>query len=266
MKFNLNMVLAALLGTIFVLMTVSFVSEAIFDPRPPEQEGYVIAVPESDAGGAPAKPEETPIAVLLANADADAGARVFKRCQACHTDTEGGPNKVGPNLWNIVNRPIATHEGFSYSAAMQEFSNGGEKQWTYENLDVFIKAPKKDVPGTAMGFAGLSRDEDRADLIAYLSTMSNDPVPFPEPPAPDETADAGAADGGETGDAAAPADSSEAAPAADDSEATPAADDSASGDADAGPANAESTTAEPADDAEATPPGSADSEQPENSQ
>nr|WP_272212762.1 cytochrome c family protein [Marinicella sp. W31]MDC2878678.1 cytochrome c family protein [Marinicella sp. W31] len=179
MKFNLNMVLAALLGTVFVLMTVSFVSEAIFDPRLPEKEGYVIAVPESDASGAPVKVEETPISVLLASADAGAGERVFKRCQACHTDTEGGPNKVGPNLWDLVNRPIASHEGFSYSAAMKDFSDGGEKHWTYENLDVFIKAPKKDVPGTAMGFAGLSDDQDRADLIAYLSTMSNNPVPFP---------------------------------------------------------------------------------------
>lgn len=196
MKFNLNMVLAALLGTVFVLMTVSFISEAIFDPHHPEQEGFVIEVAEAPGGGAPAAKEETPIGVLLASANAEAGERVFKRCQACHTDTEGGPNKVGPNLWDLVNRPIATHEGFSYSAAMKEFSEGGSKEWTYENLDVFIKAPKKDVPGTAMGFAGLSSDKDRADLIAYLSTMSNDPVPFPEPPSEDAEAsgdDAGAA-------------------------------------------------------------------------
>ncbi len=256
MKFNLNMVLAALLGTIFVLMTVSFVSEAIFDPRPPEKEGYVIAVPETDASGAPAKVEETPISVLLASASPDAGERVFKRCQACHTDTEGGPNKVGPNLWDIVDRPIATHEGFSYSAAMKDFSNGGEKHWTYENLDVFIKAPKKDVPGTAMGFAGLSDDQDRADLIAYLSTMSNDPVPFPEPPS-DETADAGSAAGDGAGEAAAPAEAGEAAPAA---------TDDAAGNADAGPANADNATAEPAPGAEATPPGSADSEEPAKSE
>ncbi|MAM13170.1 MAG: cytochrome c family protein [Rhizobiaceae bacterium] len=256
MKFNLNMVLAALLGTIFVLMTVSFVSEAIFDPRLPETEGYVIAVPETDASGAPAKVEETPISVLLASAAPDAGERVFKRCQACHTDTEGGPNKVGPNLWDIVNRPVASHEGFSYSAAMKDYANGGETLWTYENLDAFIKAPKKDVPGTAMGFAGLSDDEDRADLIAYLSTMSNDPVPFPEPPS-DETADAGSATGDGSGEVAAPAEGGEAAPAA---------TDGASGDADAGPANAESTTAEPAPDAEATPPGSAESEQPASGQ
>lgn len=243
MKFNLNMVLAALLGTVFVLMTVSFISEAIFDPHHPEKEGFVIEVAET-TGGAPAEVQETPIAVLLASASADAGERVFKRCQACHDVTEGGPNKVGPNLWDVVDRPIASHEGFSYSAAMQEFSEGGSKHWTYENLDAFIKAPKKDIPGTAMGFAGLAADKDRADLIAYLSTLSNNPVPFPEPPAE------GASD-----EAAAPADgaSETAAPA------EGAAEEAQPADANMEPKEA---TAEPAEGAEPTPPGAAESEQP----
>jgi len=233
MKFNLNMVLASLLGTVFVLMTVSFVSEAVFDTRVPEKEGYVIAVPDEPASGQPVEKKETPIAVLLASASAGSGERVFKRCQACHTDTEGGPNKVGPNLWDIVNRPIATHEGFSYSAAMKEFSNGGEKLWTYENLDAFIKAPKKDIPGTAMGFAGLSDDEDRADLIAYLSTMSNDPVPFPEPPAPEKTADASnASDGGETAETGEAANEDGAAESNSDDAGVPAGEDGASGEQD----------------------------------
>lgn len=239
MKFNLNMVLGALLGTVFVLMTVSFVSEAIFDPHHPEQEGYAIEVAEASNTGAPAAEAETPIAVLLADASADAGERVFKRCQACHDVTEGGPNKVGPNLWGVVDRPIASHEGFSYSAAMKEFSEGGEKHWTFENLNVFIKAPKKDVPGTAMGFAGLASDTDRADLLAYLRTLSNDPVPLPEP------------------EAAAPAEGGDAA-------AAPA--DGASSEAGAAEAPAQETTAEPAEGSTETPPGAAESEQPATSE
>ena len=218
-------------------MTVSFISEAIFDPHHPEQEGFVIEVAEPTGGGAPAPVEETPISVLLASADASAGERVFKRCQACHTDTEGGPNKVGPNLWDLVDRPIATHEGFSYSAAMKKFSEGGSKLWTYENLNVFIKAPKKDVPGTAMGFAGLSSDKDRANLIAYLSTMSNDPVPFPEPPAEDAAASDGASAEGQTAEAPAEAGT-----------------------------EPQEATAEPAEGATSTPPGSAEVEQPEKSE
>lgn len=188
MKFNLNMVLGSLLGTIFILMTVSFVSDAVFDTPAPEREGYVIVVPETMLSpGGPAKTGDVPIAVLLASGSADAGRNVFKRCQACHTDTDGGPNKVGPNLWDIVDRPIASHEGFSYSAAMKDFSEGGEKVWTFENLDAFIKAPKKDIPGTAMGFAGLAKDQDRADLLVYLNSMSSDPKPLP---VPEEAADA----------------------------------------------------------------------------
>ena len=131
-----------------------------------------------------------------ADGDAAAGEKIFKKCQACHTAEDGGANKVGPNLWNIVNRPVASHEGFKYSGAMTEFAAGGTV-WDYDHLDHFIKKPKDLVPGTAMGFAGLSKIQDRADLIAYLRTMSNDPAPLPDPNAAPaaESADAAPAEG-----------------------------------------------------------------------
>lgn len=96
MKFNLNMVLAALLGTIFVLMTVSFVSEAIFDPRPPEKEGYVIAVPETDASGAPAKVEETPISVLLASATRMRESAFSNAVRPVTPTPRAGPTRLAP--------------------------------------------------------------------------------------------------------------------------------------------------------------------------
>jgi cytochrome c len=80
-----------------------------------------------------------------------------------------------------VDRPIASHEGFSYSAAMKDFSKGGSEKWTFENLNKFLTAPKKDVPGTAMGFAGLPKDQDRANVILYLHTLADSPVPLPDP-------------------------------------------------------------------------------------
>ncbi|TIX11535.1 MAG: cytochrome c family protein, partial [Mesorhizobium sp.] len=104
-----------------------------------------------------------------------------KQCQACHSGEKGGPNKVGPDLWDIIDRPVAEHEGFAYSAGMKDFSKGGAEKWTYDNLNHFITSPKKFVKGTAMGFAGLPKDEDRANVIAYLRTLSDSPKPLPAP-------------------------------------------------------------------------------------
>ncbi len=203
MNSKMNTAIGALLGTVFVLMTVSIASEGIFATEAPEEPGFKIAVAESNDGGAAEEaPAETPIAVLLASADASKGEGVFKKCAACHTGDEGGANKVGPNLWGIVDRPVASHEGFSYSSSMQEFSKGGEELWTYDNLNHFLIKPKAFVSGTAMGFAGIKKDADRADLIAYLRTLSSSPVPLPSPeaaaPAADEAAAAEEAPAAET--------------------------------------------------------------------
>ena len=180
-----NTALGALLGTVFVLMSISIASEGIFASEAPEKPGFIIAAAEEGEGGGEAKEEvaETPIAVLLASADAGKGESIFKKCQACHTDDKGGANKVGPNLWGIVGRPVASHEGFSYSSGMKDFSNGGQETWTFENLNHFLTKPKAFVSGTAMGFAGLKKETDRADLLAYLRTVSDNPVPLPEAPA-----------------------------------------------------------------------------------
>lgn len=182
-----NMGVGALLGTVFVLMSVSIASEGIFHSEAPEKEGFAIVAAEGAAeGGEEAagggEAAVTPIATLLASADAGAGEAVFKKCQACHSGEKGGPNKVGPGLWNIVNHPVAAHEGFSYSAGMKTFAEGG-KVWDFEHLNHFLLAPKKYVAGTAMGFAGLKKDDERANLIAYLRTLSDSPAPLPSPSA-----------------------------------------------------------------------------------
>ncbi|GAB4352298.1 MAG: hypothetical protein Kow0026_09740 [Oricola sp.] len=195
---NLNTYAGAFLGTVFVMMTVGILGEAIFETEAPEEAGFAIVA--GDGGGetteAAKGPTVEPVAPLLASADVSKGESIFKKCHACHTVEQGGPNKVGPNLWNIVNRPVASHEGFKYSGAMTEFAAGGTV-WDYDHLNHFIKKPKSLVPGTAMGFAGLSKVQDRADLIAYLRTMSDNPAPLPDPNAAPagESADAGAADG-----------------------------------------------------------------------
>lgn len=195
-SFEINKLIGGLLGTVFVVFSVGIVSDALFASPAPEKPGFAIEAAEEPAEGGPAAPaaEAKPIADLLANANVEAGAAVFKKCQACHSGEKGGPNKVGPDLWDLIDRPVAEHAGFAYSAGMKEFSKDGAEKWTYDNINHFLTSPKKFVKGTAMGFAGLPKDEDRANVIAYLRTLSDSPKPLP---APGASADAAAPAEGE---------------------------------------------------------------------
>ncbi len=180
MNSYVNMGVGAFLGTVFVLMSVSIASEGIFHSEVPEKEGFAIIAEEgaSDAGAGATAEVEVDIKPLLASADASAGETVFKKCASCHTMEKGGANKVGPNLWGIVERPIASHEGFSYSAGMKTFAEAN-KTWSYDHLSFFIEAPKKHVPGTAMGFAGVKKPDERANLIAWMREHADAPVALP---------------------------------------------------------------------------------------
>lgn len=186
-SFELNKIIGALLGAVFIVFSVSLVSDSIFSDHAPENPGFIIEAAEAkeDAGGGePAGPE--PIGPMLAAADVGQGEKVFKKCAACHTVDNGGANKVGPNLWNIVNRPVASHDGFGYSGPMKDYAQGGSVVWEYENLNQFVLAPKKYIKGTSMGFAGLKKPDDRANVIAYLRSLSDSPAPLPEAPAVEE--------------------------------------------------------------------------------
>jgi cytochrome c len=213
-SFEYNKIIGALLGTVFVVFTISLVSDSLFYSPNPEKPGFAIEAQEAPAAGGAEKkenPAKAPIAPLLAKADAQKGASIFKRCEACHDGTKGGPNKVGPNLWGVIGRAIASHPGYSYSAGMKDFSDGGKKHWDYQLISEFITKPKAEVPGTAMGFAGLSKIDERADVIAYLRTLSDNPEPLPSPdaakPADNAAAPAKPAEGAKPADnAAKPAD------------------------------------------------------------
>ena len=118
---------------------------------------------------------EEPIEQLLAHADVSRGEMTAKQCQTCHTFDKGGPNRVGPNLYGIVGRPRASEPGYNYSEAMK--AKGGE--WTIDELNKFLANPQGYIPGVNMRFAGLPRDNQRADVIDFLNTLSDNPQPLP---------------------------------------------------------------------------------------
>ena len=178
-----------------VALGLSIVSGMYFHAEAPEKEGFaVVAEAVGEAGGAAA----VPIATLLATADVAKGEAVFKKCAACHTIAQGGPNGIGPNLWAAMGKPHGHVAGFSYSDALKSVPGN----WDFEGMDKWLANPKKYAPGTKMTFAGLGNPEERANLIAYLNAQGSN-LPLPPPPAADAAAPAADAATGEA--AAAPA-------------------------------------------------------------
>jgi len=179
MSMETNKIFGAILLALLIGTLSGFIAEVLVHPKPLTQPSYVIAVPESApkaeaaaaGGGAPAA-----IGPLLAKADPAAGQTAAKACAACHSFNKGEPGKVGPNLYGIVGGPKAHVQGFAYSDAIAK--KGGN--WDYEELSHFLFDPKGYAPGTKMTFAGVKKDQERANLIAYLRSLSDNPPPLPQ--------------------------------------------------------------------------------------
>lgn len=171
-----------------VALGSSIVAGEVFHSERPKQMGYPIEGVELDDGDAEA---EQPIAFFLASADAAQGEQVFKKCVACHTVDRGGPDLLGPNLWNIMGAPIA-QGGFAFSDALA--SVGGA--WNWDNMSEWLKSPRSFAQGTKMTFAGLSSPEDRAAVMVYMNQHSDSPLPLPAPPAAPPGSDTAGGDAG----------------------------------------------------------------------
>ena len=178
-SFELNKIMGAVLGTLLFVMGAGFVAEAIYSPVEDHGPGYDLPEPEvAEAGEAAEAAPEVPLGVLLASASAERGANATKKCQSCHNFGEGEPNKTGPHLYDVVMRPEGSVPDFAYSEALLAHNAAGDI-WTYENLNAFLTKPSEYAPGTKMNFAGVRTPEERADILAYLQSLSAEPKPFP---------------------------------------------------------------------------------------
>jgi cytochrome c len=208
-SFEWNKIIGAVLGTAIFIFVVRLVAEHVYETEKPAKPGYVVeGVVETAAGGGAAAPVEETMpdwGTVLATADAAAGKTISTKCEQCHDLSKGGPNKIGPNLFGVVDRARASHEGFAYSSAMK----GKPGNWTYDELFKFIKAPGVDIPGTKMSFAGLRSEKDRINLIAYLRSNADAAaaIPAPAPKAAEKPAEPATASpkGGAPAPAAPPA-------------------------------------------------------------
>ncbi|MDI7776268.1 cytochrome c family protein [Asticcacaulis sp. EMRT-3] len=126
---------------------------------------------------ATAQPAAESVDSLLATADTTAGQRTGRICMSCHTINKGGATRIGPNLWNIVNRPVGQVTGFHYSAAFKKIT---AKTWSYDSLNTWLYSPPSEAPGTAMAYGGIKKTQDRANVIAWLRTLSDSPAPLPK--------------------------------------------------------------------------------------
>ncbi len=172
-----NKIAASVLAASLLALALGVLSDVIYTKHEIDKNSYNINQNEEEVATAPSAPvvEAVMVSDMLAGADIVKGEKLIKKCASCHSFNEGGANKTGPNLYNIIGSDVARDDSFSYSKPMKEL--GGA--WDYESLALFLTKPKNFIKGTKMNFAGLKKPKDRANLIAYIRTISANPVPLP---------------------------------------------------------------------------------------
>lgn len=179
-SFEFNKITASLLVALLIGMVGSLLSEYLVHPTKIEKPAFIVEGAESsEKPNEQGAEEETlkPITPLLAAANAEHGKEIAKKCTQCHTFEKGGPNHTGPNLWDIIGSKVAHKTDFPYSSGFKD--KGGN--WDDEKLNIFLHKPRSFVQSTKMSFVGLKDAKDRADVIAYLHTLSDSPIPLPAP-------------------------------------------------------------------------------------
>ena len=173
-SFEINKIFAAIIVTVLLVLGINKVSDVIFHVEKPNVEGYKVEVKVVSTSQTNEQ-SQVDISALLALGSVENGKKVFKKCAACHSINEGGGNKIGPKLWNVMFRTVGSIADYKYSKALSSYG----KEWTWEEMNGFLIKPSKWIKGNKMGFAGLKKEEDRASVILYLNENSDNPKPLP---------------------------------------------------------------------------------------
>ncbi len=177
-SFEVNKIIAAVLLVALIVIGLGKLSDMVFYVKKPEKAGYVVAVVEQNSSPNSSQKEELEkidISALLAMGSVEHGEKIFKKCSACHVVNKGGDNKIGPVLYGVLGRKVASIENYKYSKALTNYN----KEWTFEEMNGYLLKPQKHIKGTKMAFAGLRKEKDRASVILYLNKNSDNPLPLP---------------------------------------------------------------------------------------
>ena len=173
-SFEINKIITAILVTVLVVFGIGKISDIVFDRDKTDVVAYKVEAPEGEALQASAETSVN-VTALLEMGDIAHGEKVYKKCKACHSIKQGGGNKIGPALWNVIFRPVGSVTDYKYSKALSSYG----KEWTWEEMNGFLIKPSKWIPNNKMGFAGLKSEKDRASVILYLNQNSDNPKPLP---------------------------------------------------------------------------------------
>ena len=177
-SFEINKIVAAVLMVALLIIGIGKLSKVIFHVEKPKTPGYAVEVEQATTVSSSAKTtveEKIDIAALMAMGDVVSGEKIFKKCAACHSINKGGKNNIGPALYNVVERKVGGIADYKYSKALATY----DKNWTFEELNGFLKKPAKYIRGTKMAYAGLRKEKDRASVIKYLNQNSDNPIQLP---------------------------------------------------------------------------------------
>jgi len=177
-SFEINKIVAAILMVALLIIGISKISSIIFHVEKPKTPGYTIELEQvisSSNSTSEVTEEKVDISALMAMGDVVSGEKIFKKCAACHSVVQGGKNKIGPALYNVVGRKIGDVSDYKYSKALLAYKN----EWTFEELNGFLIKPAKWIKGTKMAYAGLRKEKDRASVIKFLNQNSDNPLPLP---------------------------------------------------------------------------------------
>tara|TARA_B110000263_G_C14934347_1_gene340749 strand:+ start:16 stop:549 length:534 start_codon:yes stop_codon:yes gene_type:complete len=175
-SFELNKIIAAILMVVVLVIGIGKIADSVFHVKKPKNPGYKVELNVENLSASQTSSEnQIDISTLMALGDLDQGAKIFKKCKSCHSIVQGGGNKIGPNLWGLLFRPVGAITDYKYSKALSTYG----KEWTWEELNGFLIKPAKWIPANKMGFNGLKSDKDRASVMLYLNQNSDKPISLP---------------------------------------------------------------------------------------